>query len=139
MIRSTRNLIGALLIGATVLALPACSTVKAAYDAVTTPVDMTSIRKTALSADLSYATTLDLAVTYANLPACGTPTAPPLCADKDIVNEIVRLSDIAQPLVDAMNKTVQSTDDASIAQAAVAAATNAIEALKKVLPSPVLK
>lgn len=122
------------------LALSACSTVKAVYDATTTPVDLTSLRKTALSLDLTYKAALDLAGTYALLTPCSAPSAPPLCADKDIVNELVRLDGIADPLVSAMDKTVNAPGvDPSLARVAVEAATNAVAAFKAVLPTPAAK
>lgn len=121
------------------ISLSACSTVSALYTAATTPMDMTTVRKAALSLDATYAGVLDLANTYAALDVC-KDGGPVLCASPAVVDKLVSLDAQAKPLVDAMNATAQDPKaTASIANAAVIAATNAVGALKAALPAPTLK
>lgn len=131
-----KSLLMAFALGTATLALPACDTISAAYHAVTTPVDLSTVRKTAIAVNESYAVALDLANVYAMFPLCGTSDAV-ICADRAVILKIFDLDEIAYPLVEAMNKTVNAPGvDASIASAAVEAATNAISALKGAIPAP---
>lgn len=116
------------------LAVTSCEFAGAVYDAATTPMDMVTVRKAALSTDIAYKGALDLAVAYAELPKC-VEGGPVLCANVVVIDKIIAADAKAAPLVTAMNKTVQDpTTDVSIAHAAVKAATEAVAALKEALP-----
>lgn len=127
-----RKLTPTLALAAVLVALPACSTVQLAYDAVTQPVSMDKVRKSALSVEALFQGALIAANTYAEQPKCG-PAAPPapLCADPATVAKMATLATEADVAVREMTTTVQQIGvEATVADAAVKAASKAVDLLR---------
>lgn len=120
------------------LALTSCSTVSAMYDAATKPVSMEVVLKSALSVEIAFQAALTSANLYADQAKCGTVGAPmaPFCADPAVVAKMSELAEKADVAVKAMDKVVHENGvSATVAQAAIKAATEAVDAFKAITAS----
>lgn len=116
----------ALLIVAT---LTACSAVNVA----TAPVDVTTLAKSAYTAKATYAGLLTVAVAYNSRPRCGAPTSPILCSDAAIVDQLRKASAAADAATQAAENAVRNLGaNTTVIQAAVAAAEQAVSALRAI-------
>lgn len=91
--------------------------------------------QTVYAAKGDFAAALTIANQYAALPRCGTPSAPPLCSESNIVQNVNKAAHAADASLDAAEATVRDpafSNNSDAVSKAVAAATNAVAALQAV-------
>lgn len=86
-----------------------------------------------VQAEASYTVLLQSAASYVALPRCGSPGATQVCSDQKVVNQIRPAANSAQASVIAAENTVTSSSNSSAVQLAIAAATNATQALTVIM------
>lgn len=91
----------------------------------TTP---TSPQQSVYAIQGAYASALTVAVAYKNLPPCGRPASPVLCADAAIVTKLQRADDAAYPALQAAQEIVRTSGIGTSVSATIDAAQRAVSA-----------
>ncbi|MCR4299332.1 MAG: hypothetical protein NUV75_11405 [Gallionella sp.] len=99
----------------------------------------TNPQQAVFSAKQSYAVALTVAVAYRRLPACGSPTATPICSKPDVVATLKKVDTASSALLDAAENTVRTQGAGANAQTAITAATQAVAAFQTITNALVTK
>lgn len=112
----------------------ACSTQgNVVANVAATPVNMEDPAKAVFALKSAYAGVLTVAVAYNKRPRCGTPNAPALCSDANLIAQIRAADNVAYAAIQSAESGVRALGANTTAlQAAVTAARSAVDAFKAV-------
>lgn len=105
------------LVAAVTLALAACSS------APTTPA------QTIYQVESDYNAAAQVILAYKALPACGTPTSPPLCSQASVIAQLKQADTVAYNAIAAAEAVARSPNAGANAATATLAAQQAVQAL----------